>query len=226
MNEYLEVRLFRMLLTILFLAAISGLGAPARAETDAKSFYDYCKERNGVLSWSRGISFGCALPASGGSTRSDLIAKAQSICERTTRQRLPNALKGKIPCRTAYDGRRITDPVFSNALRSWPDIPVRLRIFDKPSGKIQETSGVVQRLNFNGSSGVYSIRVRAQGATVCEGTFKGAMFSVRFTVKCFGEIFKGSASSRHVIKTGSIYNLVPKSVKVSQSGSYIEMFFQ
>ncbi len=220
-------RFWAVTLTLLFLSTAAPLPSSAAEINGIKTLYDICHARNGVLAWSRGIAQFCVHPR--GKTRAEIIGgqkQALRECQRQTRAALPASMKGKIPCRIAFDGIKIVDPLLRSAMTRNPPIPVVLRIYDDATKKLQQTQGRVELLRIADNGSGMLFRIVAQGAALCNGSLgPSGRYNIKYNARCFGENFSGTARIRKVVQTGQMFQLVPQSVRVTSGKSYVEMFF-
>lgn len=137
----------------------------------------------------------------------------------------------KEPCTLVVDRGKIVDSSYKDALSLWSPWPISVAIFDSLSGTgIDRSTGTYfdYPTKYSGKYPVeWHIELRAEGILICDGTaaIKPGSFKVRYSVDCFGEIFKGSSKLTKVVRNRGLILIAPEKVRIESKGSWIEIEF-
>lgn len=218
-----EVFMRVLVLVVAVIGLSCALAAPVKAanRTEWGQSYDSCRKAGAIIVWAPALQMYCGVPNPNLSLR-DNVTVAIRACEKITNRNVPREWRGKFKCRLAYDGRQIRDSQFGRLINAYPDIRVKMKIYDAKTKKTQISDGILRRTTHSGRH--VPFRLIASGATLCSGTYNFG-FGARFKATCFGEQFSGSAFTDKIIKASGMYFIAPKKVKVTSKGSYIEVYF-
>lgn len=195
--------------------------AHAQAKHLTGHYFDKCMARDGkkIMAWSPSLYTWCLWNA--GDDQAGAEERAISRCTKA----LPRFIRRKAPCRLAYDGTKIVDPLFRQSFTNIPDLPATIEIFDRSTKSKRTVNGHVRLIPYRRNQD-QGVEIFAEGERLCTGRINtNQAFKSIYVLTCAGQNYQGQSRINTVVSDGGFHIPVTKSIKLRHRGSYIKLSF-
>lgn len=137
---------------------------------------------------------------------------------------VPEQFRTVVPCRVAFDGTKIVDPLLPKYMDAFDPTPVKIEVFDKVLGKLQKMSGFLESIPVRKGEDE-RWRVTNGKLVLCEGAAKSDDFRLQIRGSCFDIPLNIQGYAGTLVKVGPIYRRMVNSPRYEFEGSYLELTY-